>query len=186
MPHGRYFFATAGDLLPGLQRFEQERPVRYAQSGYLESRIPVLFDSATDLPGLGIARSGDAVHEPAFLVLPRDAETKVRQVPQGSGEPKFAIDQLENPDSTVFRSGGLYQELVVISGEIATTGTTAVAVDLHRLMVRTVTKGFRRVQSFWVGPEALSRLSRGGRLTRSVNSPAINDLRAQDDVEKTG
>jgi hypothetical protein len=80
----------------------------------------------------------------------------------------------------VFQPGGLHQDDVLIAGRIATTGTTPAALALHQLMVRTVTKGFRRVQSYWLGPEALARFQAGARLTAAVRSPALYDLRAED------
>ncbi|MFN0179605.1 MAG: hypothetical protein ACKVZ0_12475 [Gemmatimonadales bacterium] len=46
-------------------------------------------------------------------------------------------------------------------------------------MVRTVTKGFRRVQSFWLGPEALALFQAGARLTTAIQSPPTYDLRAE-------
>jgi len=100
----------------------------------------------------------------------------VREVSPDAGSPVFHIDQLRNPDSTVFRLGGLHAENVLVAGEIATLGESQPAVELHRLMVRTVTRGFRRVQAFWLGPEALALLEAGARLTVDVQSPRLYDL----------
>jgi hypothetical protein len=136
--------------------------------------------AGASLPNLGVAPSGDAVHEPAFLVMNRGTTVVVREVAQQKGGLKFAVDQLDNPDSTVFQSCGLHQGMVLIAGRIATTGATSEALDLHRLMVRTVTKEFRRVQSYWLGPEALALFHAGARLTAAVQSPRTFDLRAED------
>ena len=38
MSRGRYFFATANDLIPGLRRFEEARAVQYVLIGNFESR----------------------------------------------------------------------------------------------------------------------------------------------------
>jgi len=179
MASERYFFATATDLIPGLRRFEEACAVQYVLTGQFNSRVPALFTVGEALPELGLAPAGDAISVPAFLVLARDSPVIFREIPQRSGAVVFAIDQLENPDSTVFRGGGLTAEAVLISGEIATTGTTLEALELHRLMVRTVTKGFRRVQSFWLGPEAFAMLAAGARLTKSVRMSRTYDLRMQ-------
>jgi len=177
MSSGRYFFATANDLIPGFRRFEKARAVQYVLTGHFDSPKPTVFTAGEALPELGRAAVGDASSVPAFLVLTRDAPVAFREIPQGSGGTVFAIDQLRNPDSTVFRAGGIKEESVLISGEIATTGVTSGALELHRLMVRTVTKGFRRVQSFWLGPEAFAMLDAGARLTQSVSRSRLYDLR---------
>ena len=154
--------------------------MRYAQTGLFDSRAPTEFIAGASLPNLGLAPSGDAVHEPAFLVISRNSAVVVEEVPQRKGGIKFAIDQFRNPDSAVFQPCGLYKDKVLIAGRIATTGATPAALALHQLMVREVTKGFRRVQSYWLGPEALVLFQAGARLTAGVRSPATYDLRAED------
>jgi hypothetical protein len=176
MSSGRHFFATANDLIPGFRRFEQARAVQYVLTGHFDSPKPTVFTAGEALPELGRAPAGDASRVPAFLVLTRDAPVAFREIPQSSGGMVFAVDQLQNPDSTVFRAGGVEEESVLISGEIATTGVTLEALEVHRLMVRTVTKGFRRVRSFWLGPEAFAMFAAGARLTQSVSRSRLYDL----------
>lgn len=84
MSRQRLFFATASDLLPGLQRFEDESAVRYIHAGLFDSPVPTEFAAGASLPNLGFAPSGDAVHEPQFLVMPRDIAVIVREVRQRS------------------------------------------------------------------------------------------------------
>jgi hypothetical protein len=38
-------------------------------------------------------------------------------------------------------------------------------------------KRFRKIKAFWVGPDALTELERGTRLTMAVGSPAEYDLK---------
>jgi len=152
--------------------------VRYAQTGLFDSRALTEFIAGASLPNIGLAPSGDANHEPAYLVMNRNMAVVAREVPQRKGGLKFAVDQLENPDSTVFQPCGLFHTNVLIAGRIGTTGASPAALALHDLMVRTVTKGFRRVQAFWLGAEAFSLFQAGARLTTAVTSPQTYDLRA--------
>jgi len=126
MSRRRHFFATVADLQPGLERFESAFPVRFVQTGLFDSRAVKEF-VWKDLPNLGTAPSGDNNHERAFLVMSRSIDIIVREVPQLAGEIKFAVDQLNNPDSTVFQSAGLYKKGVLTAGQIATTGATSAA-----------------------------------------------------------
>jgi hypothetical protein len=176
----RNIFATAADLLPGLARFDEACPIHYFETGLFDSQVQRGFDRGAVLPHLGFAPSGDANHEPRFLVVTQDTNLVVREIPQRVGGVKFAVDQLHNPASTVFQPGGLYETDVLISGQIASTGTTADAIEIQRLMVQTVTKGFRRVQSYWLGPEAFAMLHSGARLTPAVQTPRLYDLRMPD------
>jgi hypothetical protein len=176
---GRLFYATADDLRPGLKRFEEAVAVRYYEMGIFDFPAPLRFDAGAELPGLGLAPSGDANHEPFYLVMYRSASIEPREIPQNSGGAKFAIDQLQNPDSTVFRPCGMYEVGVMIAGRISTMGLTPTAIELQRLMVRTVTKGFRRVRACWLGPQALEMFEKGARLTAALQMPREFDLKRE-------
>jgi hypothetical protein len=75
--------------------------------------------------------------------------------------------------------GGLHAPDVLISGRIATTELTSIAKELQRVMVRTVTKGFRRIQAFRLGPEALRMFEGGARLTMATQMTPAYDLRRE-------
>ncbi len=176
MARSKHFFATPSDLLPGLECFEGATGVRYFLAGLFASAQPEVFTSAKSLPGFGIARFGDALQEPAYLVLAQSSDLVIRDVVQRMGGCKYAIDQLHNPDSLVFRPGGVHNDRVLISGEISNTGATLKARNLYQLMVREVTRGFEGIRCFWVGREAQVLLAQGARLTGSVSSPTEYDL----------
>jgi len=151
--------------------------MRYVRCGLFDSRDPHEYLRGSDIPDLGVARSGNMNLEPQYLVLEQGSRVSVRSVPQRDGRVKFAIDQLENPDSTVLAPGGRFQERILISGRIATIGATSKAVDLHKVVVRAVTAEFRHIQSYWVGREACAMLASGARLTYAANAPELYDLR---------
>jgi hypothetical protein len=179
MAPGRLLFATASDLLSGLARFEQLHPVQFVETGLFDIRTPRVWLSASAIPSLGRAPSGQAITEPAFLVMFRQNPLVVDDVPQRAGGVKFAVDQLKNPDSTVFWPGGFHSPEVLVSGRIATIGATDTAKTLQKDMVRTVTRGFRRIGMFWLGPDAMKLFEAGARLTTSVQSPPEYDLRIE-------
>ena len=179
MGAGRHFFATASDLLPGLARFEQLHPVQYVETGLFDVRATRVWSSGSAIPNLGRAPSGQAITESTFLVMLRQSQLAIREVPQRAGGVKFAIDQLENPDSTVFWPGGLFAPDVLVSGRIATIGATDTARILQKAMVQSVTRKFRRIGMFWLGPDAVKLFEAGARLTTSVKNPPEYDLRIE-------
>jgi hypothetical protein len=174
---GRHFFATAADLLPGFTRFEQACAVRYVETGHFDARTAPEYRSGTQIPDLGLAASGRPTS--SFLVVGSTTPIIFREIHLRAGGIKFAVDQLENADSTVFWPGGLWNSDVLIAGRIATTGVTNTAKELQRVMVRTLTRGFRRVGAFWLGSEALSMFEAGARLTADAQMPREYDLRRQ-------
>jgi hypothetical protein len=113
------------------------------------------------------------------LVVDRGTAIVIRDVPQHAGGIKYAIDQLNNPDSTVLWPGGMHGSDVLISGRIATTGLTSAAKELQREMIRAVTKDFRRIGTFWLGPDALRLFEAGARLTMATQMPSSYDLRRE-------
>ena len=64
------------------------------------------------------------------------------------------------------------------SAEAGTFGTTH-SDDTSSALVRAFTAhmkaSFRRVKSYWIGTEAMKRLTKGARLTINVNAPAEYD-----------
>jgi hypothetical protein len=171
-----HFFATASDLFAALGRFEELHAIQYVEMGHLDTHTPRTWSAVSAIPNLGRAPSGHAITEPMFLVMHQQSSIAFRAIPQRDDETKFAIDQLENPDSAVFSPGGLFAPDVLVSGRISTTGVTESARRLTQAMVRAVTKGFRRVKTFWLGPAALTLFEQGARLTMAVQMPREYDL----------
>lgn len=169
-------FATKKDLLPGLAAIEAETDIQYILVGRSEVPEPVFFTAGADIPKLGIAQEGNADKEATYIVLPQEIPCKVREVNRPGGVVGWVVDQLSNPDCVVLRPGGTFKKEAVISGEISSIGATEGATALFRKMVPHIIGDFRRVQSYWVGPEAEKHLKRGRRFVRSISDPVKYDL----------
>jgi hypothetical protein len=170
-----HFFATASDLLPVTNEAESLMSVQYVLTGLFESADLIAYRTASDLPDFGIASAGDANHLPQYLVAPASVRIAVRTVSQKKGGTRYAVDQLENPETIVFAPGGIYDNVAVIAGRIGSVHTNDVAKALLNAFSRDVKK-FRRVGSYFVGPEAELLWQAGYRLTASVGSPREYDL----------
>lgn len=95
---------------------------------------------------------------------------------QGEDKPRWAIDQLANPDSTVLWHGGLWRPDVLLSGRVASNSKTASSQSLQRAFDTQIKRHFSRIKAFYVGEEAAQLLDSGARLTTSVQSPLEYDL----------
>lgn len=98
---------------------------------------------------------------------------------QPTADVRYDISQKLNSDSLVFSPGGIYQnERVLVCGHIGTISQSAVANDLYRAFVQSVTKGFEKIGGYRVGPEADRLMDEGYRMvTIGIGSPRAYDLR---------
>jgi len=175
MPH---FFATANDLLPVLAAVESRRRLAYTLTGHAASADITSFYSGESLPTLRSSATSDtASTASAYLVMEVDTPIVVRPTQvQGEDKPRWAIDQLANPDSTVLWHGGLWRPDVLLSGRVASNSKTASSQSLQRAFDTQIKRHFSRIKAFYVGEEAAQLLDSGARLTMSVQSPLEYDL----------
>lgn len=115
---------------------------------------------------------------PTYLIAPISHPINVRPVPQLTGDIRYAVDQLDNPDSITLTHGGLFAPETLISGQIATASDTPMAKAIQSAFSNAISKLFTRVNAFYVGPIAAEMLARGCRLTFAVQSPPKYDLRS--------
>jgi hypothetical protein len=174
MPH---FFATADDLMPVFSSVESKRDIRYVLSGHLTAPAPTCYLHGAELPTLGTSLPlPSAIDGPAYLVMDSNKDVSLREIALEGNVKHWAIDQLENPDTTVLWHGGMHGELVLLHGRVATASKSPIAASLQRAFEAALKKHFRRVKAFYVGAQAESLLDRGIRLTFSAGATNDYDL----------
>lgn len=94
-------------------------------------------------------------------------------------EMRYDLSQKLNPDSITFLPGGIYNgEKILICGHIGTISDSPTSRDLYKAFVRHVVKGFEKIGSYYVGPEAVRSMNEGYRMvTIGITSPVAYDLR---------
>lgn len=175
MPH---FFATANDLLPVFAAVESRRRLAYTLTGHALSPEIASFLSGESIPSLrSSATSGMASTAVSYLVTEVSTPIVARPIQvQGEEKPRWAIDQLANPDSTVLWHGGLWRSDILLSGRLASASQTAPSLSLQRAFESQIKRHFSRIKAFYVGEEAAHLLDSGARLTMSAQSPLEYDL----------
>ena len=176
MSRSIHFFATRRDLESVLTVVESERPLQYVRTGLLDSPATLVVTSALQVPNLGIALHGDQVHESCYLVADVDTQVAIREVPQRKGGSLYAIDQKANPRTVALRPGGVFDTAAIIAGEVSTCTDDPISREMVNLFAREIRRQFKRIKSFFVGPEAEQLFDGGYRLTTSVKSPREIDL----------
>jgi hypothetical protein len=171
-------FATGPDLVPGIRAVESSRKLQYVLCGMFDLPGLSAYGSLLEVPGFGTCSTGDHIREPKYLVANAFRRIEVRAVPQRAGGTKYGVDQLENPGTITILPGGVFGDTVVLAGQIATVATDPQAIELFRDYSRAVTKGFRKVHGYLVGPAARSMMEQGARLTTGIKTPTEYDLKA--------
>jgi hypothetical protein len=110
------------------------------------------------------------------LVTPLGVSVQIREVPQSIGGTRYAIDQLMNVDSVMFRHGGSPMPGVLLAGRVGTCTDTEASKKLFGSIANAMGKTFVKIKASWVGPEARELLVAGWRLTQSADSPREYDL----------
>jgi hypothetical protein len=170
-----HFFATKGDLGSVIAAVESQRRLKYTEAGMLDAPVTPTFMSGLQIPNLGLAPSGEHALEPFWLITDADAKVEVKVVPQRRGGIRYGVDPGLNPDSVVIWPGGRFRD-GVIAGRIGTGMVNPASTELLNLFGREIRRQFKRIKSFFVGPEAEQLLDAGYRLAAGAQSPKECDL----------
>lgn len=193
MSKQNHIFATRSDLEPGLRSIESQMPLKYIEmylyvTGRKDSWMIVPhespeFKSYTSLLAanrLGINLTGQSITGDNYLVVDAATEIRIREVPQRKGGVNYIVDDQSYLTAIFFRPGGFYQDHCLISGNIGTASVHPQSIELYNNFTRAVTKGFKKIGNYRVGPEALCLMENGMRMvTIGINSPREYDLKFQ-------
>lgn len=160
-----------------MRAIEATRSLKYVKAGLQSERAPKIYKSAFDLPLLGRAVKGDAVHESAYLVVDADEEVGVETIPQRRGGELYGVYPNLNPRSVTFSPGGEFDDRHLIKGEVSTAGKNETSLALFELFEREIKRTFKNIKGYRVGPLALHALDADTRLTHAVGMPAAYDLK---------
>jgi hypothetical protein len=170
------FYATTEDLRLVLAAIESKCNVQYVECGLFDEAQRPVFRRLTTMESLGYAATGDSQSEPTYLVALDGTTINIRPVTQRRGGVRFAVDQLNNPGTIVFRPGGTYLDSAIICGMVGTTKDDPIAKQLHSAFSEGIRSRFVAMEGCWVGPGAVKRLREGARLTSAVVAPSDYDL----------
>jgi hypothetical protein len=155
------FFATSNDLSSLLTSVLSECSLDFVQSGLFAVSMT--------------KRLGPDDLEPFsnYIVVCRGYPVSVRTVPQRHGADRYAVDQLQNPESVSLSLGGTLQGHHLVASQVGTTGG---GVDIYKQFERAICRQFERVKSYYVGSEAGKLMDTGVRLSPTKRSPRDYDL----------
>jgi hypothetical protein len=173
------FYGTKEDLLPLLESVEREFSLKYTRFGTIPTNQPETVFQAKELPNLGIASHESSVACRKFLVSSKGATIRPRALSNFEGKPRFAFDQLHNPETVTLNPGGWWKSDILLLGVVSTASEHPASLSLMKLYASGLRKQFAKIHEFYVGIEAQYSLKQGKRLTAAAQSPAEFDLSFQ-------
>lgn len=174
-----HFFETKKDFEEIFKIIESVRQLKYVRAGLFKTPNPTIYESFLDYEDLGYRRYGEVTADDnMFLVFDRSAEIIQRPVPQVTGEVRYAIDQMMNPDSLHFCPSGFFAEKNLIAGKASTISDSQTSTELYNLFRKTIRKKSSKIGYAYVGEDALELMKQGIRMvTIGVGSPLEYDLK---------
>lgn len=171
------FFATKGDLGSLLRPVESEQPLQFVVAGLFDSPNVEPVESLLSNSNLGSVAVRESNQAVAYLVARRGIPIEVLPVPQRRGGVKYAVDQLANPKTIAFWTGGRFGETCLIAGQVGTVSDDPCSLELFQLFSKQIRHWFTKIKSFYVGKEAGELLDKGWRLTANAKAPTLYDLK---------
>jgi hypothetical protein len=177
------FYTVLEDFENIVSYIESTISIKYCRTGLFENDDILTFNSLLDLPNIGFTLFGDWNKIDNYLITKKTTTISIREVVQRTGETKFAIDQLINPNSIEIKLGGIYKnkENVIIAGRISTVTNDSDSIELYKLFSSKIKKEFKKNSSFYVGNVANEKLNNGWRLVTNEKAKKEFDLLPQTD-----
>lgn len=175
-----HFFATPADVVPVLERFEANAPLKFVVADNLTTPNPTTYLTASEIPEPGVSTHETGALSRQLLVSARDAKTHLRTFVGDRGEKRWMTDNGFNEETVALTLAGRWGEDILLPGNMSTLHDTAAAQQLMKGF-RAALKGEGFVQvnrAWWLGREAMEMLRAGKRLaTAAVQSPPDYDLK---------
>jgi hypothetical protein len=170
------FFTVFEDIEKIFKNIEIAIDIQYYNAGMMDCKDIPNYSSIFDILNLGFTLSGDWNRIDNYLVIKKATSLNIREVPQKTGEVKFAVDQLINPKSIELKLGGIYKDNIIVAGRVATVSEDEVSNELYKLFSSKIKKEFIKIGTFYVGKIAEEKLRNGWRLVTNEKSPKEYDL----------
>ena len=159
------FYGTHHDVVEVVREFAGDHEIDFVRAGTLgQAKMHVVSNFA------------ELSEFETYLIAYRGASMQFEEIALRQGGRAFALDQARNPDTIVFRMGGVSSHDQLLPGSLGTTSNTKASDQLYSICSKVIRGRFEKIRSFYVGPEALKLLDGGGRLSVTEKSPREYDL----------
>lgn len=173
------FFATPADVVPLLERFQTNAPIKFVEMGTRDTPDRKTYLEVAQLPAPGIATHETGSLSSAYLVSQRDTVNQVRPTVMKNGEKRWNLFNADTEGTVTLGLAGLWKTGTLLPGSMATVHTDPMAQQLMKWFQKALKdQGFSKIRNWWVGKDAMEMLKAGKRLaTTAEQSPPEFDLK---------
>lgn len=174
-----FFFATPADIVPVLNRFEANAPLKFVEMGNLTTPNRAIYLEASEIPNPGISTHETGSMSQGYMVSHRDTKNHMHAFVGRKGEKRWSLDNSDNEETVLLSMAGLWKTGTLLPGNMATLHEKPVAQQLMKWFLSALKQeDFTKVREWWLGPEAMEMLKAGRRLTTTAEqSPPEYDLK---------
>lgn len=170
------FFGTKEDLEPVIKNIESGLDIKYFEMGLFDYKKEKAYYTVDEIPEFGNPIAGDWNYDLRLMMVPKNVDLFIRDVPQRKGGVKYAIDPLVNQTSICFQFGGIVKEGILLAGTSGTTYFSDFALNIYKEFSSSLKRNFKKTGNFYVGVNAEIKLKEGWRLVTNEKSTKEHDL----------
>ncbi len=170
------FYATSHDLHEILREAQIKNELFGLRAGSHSSNEVQITRHLREIKGFNDPCPADSAQAPRYLVWMESCNISYRKLETASGEVRYIADTTNNPDAILLQPGGRYAPQILIAGELSSTSEAKAAKTLFAHIKKIIEANFKKIKSYYIGPEAMQILAKGGRLTSSAKAPQEYDL----------
>jgi hypothetical protein len=171
------FYSSKDDLHNGLKRLEEHCEVSYIRTGLFDAPQLERYSSYKEIENIGISLDGRIESLPTYLIVESDEVVVPKEIPQRRGGVRYSLNSRVFPSSVTFTPSGSFEEKCIIYGTLSgLEATNAKSIMLYKAFEKHVLKGFKKIKSFKVSPQALVGMDSGIRMTCNINAHQSMDL----------
>lgn len=180
-----FFFVTPADIIPVLNRFEKNAPLKFVEMGNLTTPNRAIYLESTQIPSPGVATHETGSISQGYMVSCRDTKNNMHTFVGRMGENCWSLENGENEDTVILTMAGVWKTGTLLPGNMSTLHQTPVAQQLMKWFLSSLKQeGFAKVREWWLGREAMEMLKAGKRLTTTAEqSPPEYDLKLPEETK---
>lgn len=173
-----FYFSTPDDLFKIVSSIDASNLFHYVKCGnYTKEAFKevLMIDTLLDYPKLGYSISGQC-RDVNFLVLPKDQQIQVKRT-NGYDELRLIISQELNNPSVTWSVGGLWNDNMIIKGEISTLYTDSASKKIVQYLKRYFGKFCVKENGYFISP-GVKEMINCRLITIGADKPEAYDFRS--------
>lgn len=153
-----FYFATPTDLKKIIETIDGETSYQYVEAKNFsveEYESALHLQTLLDYPQIGYSKSGTC-NTSIILLLPREQKLQLKRVSGGSAGSRIIVSQELNQPSVAWFLGGMWNEHILLKGEISTVHNDPATKDMMKQIQRCFAVHCSKNQGYYISPEVAS------------------------------